>query len=106
MRNHKDQGLQLQEANIAKNKSTLALRKDGYLLKALASMSSLTSLPRSPQNIRKSSVKKREQHSSNHKDHLKERHCYLYPAGANKLETLSLLECLNTTIQVILIWIL
>lgn len=37
-------------------KGTLALRKDGYLLKALASMSSLTSFPRSPQKIRKSSV--------------------------------------------------
>lgn len=42
--------------NAPIKKGTLALRKDGYLLKALARMSSLTSLPRSPQKIRKSSV--------------------------------------------------
>lgn len=43
-------------AEISRKLPTLALRNDGYLLKALASMSSLTSLPRSPQNIRKSSA--------------------------------------------------
>lgn len=41
-------------------RGTLALRKDGYLLKALARMSSLTSLPRSPQKIRKSSGTKEQ----------------------------------------------
>lgn len=46
----------LGEEKKKKDDPTLALRKDGYLLKALASMSSLTSLPRSPQKIRKSSA--------------------------------------------------
>lgn len=43
-------------ASVWSGDITLALRNDGYLLKARASMSSLTSLPRSPQNIRKSSA--------------------------------------------------
>lgn len=42
----------------------MALRKDGYLLKALARMSSFTSFPRSPQKIRKSSgIRERDQKS-------------------------------------------
>lgn len=38
------------------SRTTLALTNDGYLLNARVSISSVTSLPRSPQNIRKSSA--------------------------------------------------
>lgn len=38
----------------------LAFRNDGYLEKALVSDSSVTSLPRSPQNIRKSSIREKK----------------------------------------------
>lgn len=40
-----------------------AFRNDGYLEKALVSDSSVTSLPRSPQNMRKSSKKNQEKKS-------------------------------------------
>ena len=41
------------------SRTTLDFTKEGYLLKARAKTSSVTSLPKSPQNIRKSSVEEK-----------------------------------------------
>lgn len=48
------------------SRMTLALRKEGYLLNVRVSNSSFTSLPRSPQNIRKSSSVQSDSEWSSH----------------------------------------